>query len=137
MTTKFPFRLVLLAAIVSCRDPIAPLTACDGQIEVSVGFGNRPSFAWTPNCGISFLGVYAVTSTSGQLGTAVWGFNAPEDEPIGPNVTYGAAPARASVWTGPEPLEAGKTYRITVWYTVGGDVVVAEGTTTFTWWPPD
>jgi hypothetical protein len=81
--------------------------------------------------------VTTVSSTPGEEERAVWGVTVSEQLPLGPGITYGTSPERAQVWIGPETLGVGKTYRVTIMYTVGGDVVVASGQATFTWWPPD
>ena len=124
---------VALAIIVAgCEggSSLAP-EPCKGNVEVTVLPVGQPVFAWSPDCGMSSVAVATVPSTPGAAGTVVWGFTVPENSPVGPGVVYGAAPARASVWTPPVPLEAGTTYRVSVAQTVGGDVLVASGDAVF------
>jgi len=67
----------------------------------------------------------------------VWSFTVSEQSPVGPGVVYGKSPRGATVWAGPESLAVSKMYHVAVTYTVGGDVAVASGGATFTWFPPD
>ena len=123
--------------LLACSDATDPPAPCDGDIEVSVAAQSAPRFAWMPACGISQLSVASIPEAAGEPERTVWGFTVSERSPIGPAVTYGANPPRATVWTAPEPLEIGKVYRVEVAYTVGGDVLAASGEATFTWFPPD
>jgi hypothetical protein len=68
---------------------------------------------------------------------AVWGWTVPEQRPVGPTILYGHSPDEATVWMSPEPLDAGREYRVTVIQTVGEDVRVASGARTFRWFLPD
>jgi len=126
----------LLSALVACRESTAP-DPCSGALAVNVSGVAQPIFTWSPACGISALSITTVPSTQGEASRAVWGFTVSEQLPLGPGITYGISPERANVWTGPESLGVGKTYRVSIMYTVGGDVAVASGEATFTWWPPD
>ncbi len=128
--------VVTAAAPIACHEVTAP-APCDGSISVSIGFGSQPTFAWSPACGISELVVSTVPANATEVERQIWGFSVSEQAPIGPRVDYGKSPRNATIWTGPEAITAGKTYRVTVRYTVGGDVVSASGSGTFTWFPPD
>ena len=125
--------VALLATSFACRDATAP-DPCNGTIEVAVAATAEPNFTWSPRCGISALAVTAVAQIEEEV---MWGFTVSEQAPVGPAIIYGHNPKGADVWTGPKPLSVGKTYRVHVAYTVGGDVLVASGSTTFTWFPPD
>lgn len=125
-----------LACAIACGESTAPPPACDGAINISVAITLPPRFDWSPACGVSSVSV-ATVEPSPLDERVVWGFAVPEQRPIGPPVVYGARPSGATVWTGPEPLEVGKQYRVSVMYTIGGDGVAASGERTFTWFPPD
>jgi hypothetical protein len=126
-----------VAGLIACRDSTAPPAPCTGAISVNVAGSAQPSFVWSPACGISLLTVATVPASSNDVERAIWGFTVPERAPVGPGINYGKSPRNATVWRGPEALAVGKTYHITVMYTVGGDGVVASGGATFTWFPPD
>jgi hypothetical protein len=93
-------------------------------------------FHWLPACGISALTVSTVEASSVDQ-RAVWGWTVSEQYPVGPDIVYGFSPDGATVWAEPEQLEVGREYRVNIVYTVGGDVMVASGTRTFRWYPPD
>jgi hypothetical protein len=127
---------LLLAGAVSCSESTAPPSSCDGPITVNVALTTSVKFGWSPACGVTNLTVTMVAATSADE-RAIWGFHVPEATPTGPAISYGVSPAHATVWQGPEALEVGETYRVTVMVLVGGDVEVANGSATFTWFPPD
>jgi hypothetical protein len=127
--------LALLASACDGTGP-EPVEPCSGAIQL--GLRSEPlAFVWSPHCGITSLTVTALPATSEGAERPVWGFQVPEQTPLGPGVPYGEAPDRAHVWAGPEPLVIGARYRVAVAYVVGGDVVTASGQLTFTWFPPD
>lgn len=123
--------------IVACTSTTEPPAPCGGDIAVSVATGATPRFSWAPDCGVSLLAVTTVPTAAGDHGRTVWGFTVSERTPLGPSVTYGVNPPGATVWSAPEPLQIGDSYRVYLAYTVGGDVLVASGETTFNWFPPD
>ena len=124
-------------ALLACTEATEPPASCTEDIVVSVATEAIPRITWTPECGVSELVVTTVPTAAPEEARTVWGFSVPEHSPIGPVVTYGTSPAKATEWTAPEPLVIGEVYRVRVAYTVGGDVLVAAGETTFTWYPPD
>jgi hypothetical protein len=128
--------VAILATSLACHDATAPAPSpCVGSIEVGVLTTTQPTFTWSPQCGISALTVTTVSAIPEE--EVMWGFTVSEQAPLGPAIVYGTNPRGANVWTQPKHLSVGKTYRITVTYTVGGDALVASGATTFTWFPPD
>lgn len=130
---------VLTIILAACRGtaPESYPEGCSGPIQLGVLSGAQPTFDWSPRCGISALTITGVATTPGGPEEPVWGFQVPEQSPLGPTVAYGDAPSRADVWAGPEVLAIGARYRVVIRYTVGGDVVTASGEATFTWFPPD
>lgn len=128
---------ICAAALLSCSDATSPPEPCSGDIELSIATGPAPRISWTPACGVSQVALTSVPDAPGDPARTIWGFTVPERSPIGPAVTYGESPRSASVWADPESLEIGVPYRVRVAYTVGGDVLVASGEATFTWFPPD
>lgn len=126
----------VLALLVGCIDSTAPPRPCDGDIGLIAITTTPVRFGWSPACGVSSLTVTTVEASPVDE-RVVWGWTVPEQEPVGPTIIYGANPRDAAVWAPAEPLDVGTEYRVTVMHTVGGDVVVASGTTTFTWFPPD
>jgi hypothetical protein len=132
MSRKLTGAVALAIALASCQQTAAPrVNPCDGSINVSVALGAQPTFAWAPACGISGLTVTALPTNTGEQETVVWGITASEQYPVGPPITYGIKPRFADLRTGPQALVSGRTYRVTVRYTVGGDVVTAGGSLTF------
>ncbi|HEX2781097.1 MAG TPA: hypothetical protein VHM30_16475 [Gemmatimonadaceae bacterium] len=133
--------LAFLVALAACKDSTATSFAypppCTGSVPVTMTtVSGKPAFAWTPNCGMTALVVTREPAPPGGE-PPVWAFDVPMNEPFGPVVPYGTAPRRANVYAGPASLTLGTKYRVTVEYVVGGDVLSAHGSTTFTWYPPD
>jgi hypothetical protein len=123
----------LLLAALGCNgsSTVSP-QACAQNLQVAVGDGTAPLFSWAPPCGVSSLSVETVPpATRGNVET-VWAFSVPENVPVGPGIRYGHAPDRANVWFAAQPLVAGRSYRVRVTQTLGGDVVVGGGEAVFT-----
>lgn len=118
----------------SCQNTIAVesfATPCHGPVTVEVTVGLEPQINWAPQCGISSLAVLTVPSTPGAVEAVMWWFTVPEQQPVGPGIRYGQAPARANS-RAPLELRAGTTYRVRVTQTLGLDVSIAEGVRVFT-----
>jgi len=128
---------LFMGVCLSCSDATAPPAPCSGPLTVVVASSSQPILKWSPTCGASELSVTRVPANSSEVERVVWGFTVSEQSPVGPGIVYGVSPKNATVWTAPEVLDVGRTYRVTVAYTVGGDVVVGSGTATFVWFPPD
>ena len=128
---------LLVLPLLACSDSTSPPEPCEGDLSVTAASSDMPRFSWTPRCGISRLVVVDVPDAPGEEERVVWGFEVPELQPIGPGITYGESPSRATVWVEPEMLQVGETYRVDVAHTQGGDVFVASGEALFTWVPPD
>lgn len=126
----------LAFTLAGCSDPTS-IEACRGPLELGVTGILRPTFTWSPRCGITDLSVTVLSPVPEETGEVVWAFSVPELSPLGPWVRYGDAPDRATVRSGPQPLVRGRTYQVWVSYIVGGDVSVASATTTFIWEPPE
>ena len=120
---------LLLTGLLGCRGATAP-DACDGTLDVAVTPGVTPTIMWSPSCGISAL-VVSPEPGDGTSGTAVWAFSVSELAPLGPGVRYGRLPRGATELNPAQSLRAGASYRVYVWYTVGGDVIGAWGTRVF------
>ena len=127
--------LVMLVA--GCEGATTVVAPCSQNVDVFVGGGSAPLFAWSPACGISELDVSTVPATGGGQPVSVWSFHVPENQPVGPFIRYGIAPSHAVVSIQPQALEAGTTYRVQVFQTVGGDVLTSSGEATFKFFPPD
>ena len=125
----------LVLSVTSCNDTVAP-RACEGTIAVLFQNSDGPRFDWSPSCGISALSVSTVAASPADA-QQMWGFSVPESQPVGPFIRYGVNPPGATVWVDAQPLQPGTQYVVSVWLTIGGDVVVAYGETTFTWYPLD
>jgi hypothetical protein len=134
---RMRLRALWLLSALSCGESTAPPAPCDGPLTVTVTHTLQPRIGWSPHCGVSELIVVAVPASSSEAERVVWGFTVSEQAPLGPDLTYGLKPRNSSVWKEPEALVVGKTYRVTVGYTVGGDVLVSGGSASFTWFPPD
>lgn len=123
-------------ALVACRDSTGP-SPCDGVIQVSVTYGDLPTFTWAPRCGITNLAVTIIPANPTDPPPVVWGVTFSELAPVGPGITYGEAPKGAQIWKSPETLSLGTTYGVSVEYLLGGDGLAASGGARFVWWPPD
>jgi hypothetical protein len=125
-----------IVALAGCEvlSPRTPIEGCHETVSVQVDLGPAPAFNWMPGCGVSRV-VVMTPDPSSPYERVVWAFFAPESDPVGPGVRYGVSPRRATVWTQPEPLEAGRQYRVIVTYTVGEDVRAGGGEAVFTWQP--
>ena len=127
----------------SCSEPAAPkanVDPCSGPIQIRVNTtGAKPVFSWTPSCGISFFQVRVSDKSESQL-TAddiLWGFSTSRQSSPGgpvavPGVVYGQAPDGAFIWPA-KSLKMGTTYKVVGEYWLGGDLITASGSTTFTW----
>jgi hypothetical protein len=122
----------------ACKSEVVfvPPPPCDGPLQVTVDGTAARRISWIPNCGITHLTVRHESATV-EPDPWMWSFTVPENAPVGPALVYGKAPQHATVFVEPKPLTPGEVYSVTVSYVVGGDVVAATGTTSFTWWPPD
>ncbi|NUO63491.1 MAG: hypothetical protein HOQ11_05350 [Gemmatimonadaceae bacterium] len=130
--------LAIALVLGACKSEVVfvPPPPCGGPIEVMVSGTTTPEFSWIPACGITNLTVRHESATL-EPDPWMWSFSVPESAPVGPALAYGKAPGHATVYLAPKSLIAGEVYRVTVTYVVGGDVVSATGTKTFTWYPPD
>jgi hypothetical protein len=119
-----------LVALTSCSSTSAPVP-CHGDLVVSVIRGPVPRFTWLPGCSATSLSVAEAVNTPGGQPKLMWAFT----DPYGfvPAIQYSAAPPHADVWVAPAALTSGTTYRVTVEYVLGGDVLTSSGETTFTW----
>ena len=127
--------IVLASAGCGTTEPPAP---CSGDINVTVRGEFQPTFDWSRRCGISSLSVLKLSTQPGELDKMVWGFSVSERQPVGPSIVYGNNPVGSTVSHQPETLVPGAQYRVTILYTVGGDGIVASGSTTFVGqWGPD
>jgi hypothetical protein len=143
-TLNRTFRVLVTALVAaSCSDHVltqpqqelaSPGGACSGKIDVQVSFatsGKTPSFDWTPRCGVSALLIQTVPFM-GAAPAMVWGFSAPESNPVKPVIEYSVLPRGATQRLGPANLVQGVTYRVIVDQTLGLDASVAHGDKTFT-----
>src|SRR3954467_14954643 len=119
----------LLLMTFSCEgaSTVSP-PGCAQNVQVAVVSGTTPVFSWAPACGMSSLSV----ETTGASVQTVWAFTVPENTLVGPGIRYGQAPNAANVWSAPQPLVAGTSYRIRVMYIVGGDAIAGSGEAVFT-----
>jgi hypothetical protein len=126
--------LACCAVLLACSDGTAPadLDGCSGPVHVSVVHVSMPVFTWSGDCGISNLVVTTVAAAPADE-LPVWGFTVPERAPLASGVAYGRPPRRGTSWHSPENLVHGRSYRVSVMYTVGGDVQTGGGSTTFKW----
>lgn len=102
------------AAFSACgKSPTTPseLTACTGNVTLSVSSGTTPTFTWTPACN-----VFAVL-VEGVAGDTWYVFK--NGGGIAPGVRYGVLPQGAIQLDPTEPLLTGKTY----------DAILFSGTT--------
>src|SRR2546423_5869513 len=121
--------MIISCGTLACNSPTKPLEGCIGDIPISLSSSRvspTPRFDWSPRCGISSLTVSTVPGP-GAAPVLVWSFSAPEAAPIGPAVTYGVTPDRATAPRAAQPLVHGVTYRVSIQYIVGGDGIAGSG----------
>ena len=121
---------VLVGAFGCGGSNVAP-EACNQDVEVIASNETTPLFSWTPACGVSSVIVETVPPTGNGIPELFWSFSVPENQPVGPWIRYGQAPARTHIGVAAKPLVAGN-YRIRIDQTVGGDVRVGGGEGLFT-----
>src|SRR5437868_13578658 len=127
--------IVLSGTIVSCDNPTKPLVGCSGEVPISIlstRLTQPIGFEWTSECGVSSLQVMTVPGP-GASPVLVWSLSAAETAPMGPRVIYGVTPRGATADHAAQPLVHGVTYRVTVQYVVGGDVVSGSGSEVFSY----
>ena len=130
---------VLGAAVVigACgvTEPTYP-TSCSGALTVEVVWDDGEIIDWTPSCGVSAI-VVTVDTPNPTAEQYMWNMHVPEGQPLRSGHPYGVTPLRGSSSVGPKSLSCGARYRVSVRQTVGRDVQVASGSTTFMHFCPD
>ena len=124
---------LMYSALVSCsadRSLSANTSPCDGPLTITVTSGTRPTFDWTPNCGVNRLIVLPANPPVGVItqgwtvSSAVGLFKAP--------ITYGVLPNGADPGDAATALVAGTTYQVTIYRAAYEAIVASSGTATFT-----
>jgi hypothetical protein len=110
---------LVLAAALSCGGSTEPLAACVAPVSISVGTGTSPTFSWSPACGIDRLVVSEPGPPSQGFGFIPRWAIREDGRLIEPLVRYAEAPAGTTVEISPEPLVAGRAYRIEVFGSTG------------------
>lgn len=102
------FAFVVLLGLGACSSPTAPDAPCGAEVSLVASSGTKPTFSWTPDCGVAQLTVTTLgdsffmwTVTSAPFG-------------IGSGVKYGDTPKGASLTRAPTPLQDGVTYQVTI-----------------------
>lgn len=88
-----------------------------GGVTLNVGPGTTPEFSWTPVCGVASLSVDEVEPPPPPgARRRFWEVSASQPA-LHPPVRYGTPPNGSSdeIVVPPAPLEAGHTYRVTVY----------------------
>ena len=126
--------MAMLVSIPACNDSPTHPVGCSGSVTINVrpslDPSGTPQFDWSPRCGITNLTVIVLPVGIGDP-AVMWDISAPENSQIAPPVTYGHVPRGATGGFGPEPLQAGSTYRVSILSIVGGDVIDAQAEKTF------
>lgn len=126
--------LATMALVQACNDSPTHPVGCSGTVTINVSQSLAPSgatqFDWSPRCGITNLTVIVLPNGIGDP-AVMWDISAPENSEIGPPVIYGHVPPGATPGFGPQPLQAGASYRVSILSTVGGDAIGAEANKTF------
>lgn len=107
---------IVAVTILACSDsPSEPrFEPCPGEaVTMEVSAGLTPLFTWTPACGMAFLEVYPAAGGS-ALWTVYAESGAGPENPIPSGVRYGTTPLRGHTVAGPQPLQAGDSYRARV-----------------------
>jgi|SRR5882724_1708254 len=128
-TRRFFVAVLLVGATIACDGLLDPCPV--DQVWVTVTNGSRPTFDWTPQCGVAGI----VVDSMGTFAQPVWGV---ETDPaagshpaiIGPSVRYGVVPPHAHETLAPHVLVAGVTYGVHL-YLIGAGGSQSFGGTTF------
>jgi hypothetical protein len=84
--------------------------ACpSNKVSLAVGAGTVPQVTWTPRCYMGWLTVYDTATGSAVWNVAGGGNHLPSGLRYG-----GPLPAEATVFLAPQPLQAGRAYRVIV-----------------------
>jgi len=128
-----PLAFVIGCVGLACDSPTKPIMGCLGDVPIAISSSAAGlRFGWSPPCGITTLTVSTVPAP-GASPVQVWSFNAPEQTPIGPSITYGLTPRGATAPHDAVRLVHGLSYRVSVAYVVGGDGLAATGDEIFTY----
>jgi hypothetical protein len=123
-------RGVLVGALLGCGGVADPSQGgCPGPVAFQASPGSSPTFTWQPSCRASALVITTNPAQPGALPALVWSVSEPDDSNrIVPPVQFGVAPPGARSAPNPAaPLEAGASYRLTLYARAasGGDGVLA------------
>ena len=83
------------------------------EVTMGVGAGTTPEFSWTPQCGVSQLVVDELDPTPADNNK--WDVGRSRSALLFPPIHYGAPPNGSTIFVPASPLEAGHTYRVTVY----------------------
>lgn len=108
----------------------AKVAPCEGRLTITVTSGTRPTFDWSPDCGVNRLVVLPANPPPGPI-TQGWTVSS-ASELFEPPVTYGVLPNGADPGDAATALVAGTTYQITVYRAAYEAIVASGGSATFT-----
>lgn len=96
------------------------LAVCATTVRVTATAGTTPTFDWSPRCRVGGVLIEPIERGIGDR----WSIRS-DSNTIAPPLPYGVEPAGARTVAPPQPLEAGKDYRIVL------EVRVSENASTF------
>ena len=120
-------------ALAGCASSSAP-DLCGTPVTLTFTASPRPTFSWAPNCRVdNVLVEIPLASSTGFASDVTWQIAARADG-VGADAPlwYGVAPLFMRELVSPEPLQAGRFYRVRIY---ANDVMVGE--LNFQHWPPD
>jgi|GEM_PF-3231556 len=99
----------LALVVASCGDSAGPTGGgCDESLVVTVSSTTSPAISWTPSCTVAAIRISQPSEPVDSLKIKWWVQS--ETNSIRPPVSYGSAPAGATVLLGPKALFGGTQY---------------------------
>jgi hypothetical protein len=116
--------------LLGCSGVVDPSQGgCRGPVTFQASPGFSPTFTWHPSCRASALVITTNPAQPGVLAALVWSVSEPDDSNrIAPPLPFGIAPPGARATPNPPaPLQAGASYRVTLYARAasGGDGILA------------
>jgi hypothetical protein len=106
---------VTLATCLGCSSddgtPTEPVTACTGDVSITVSSGLTPTFNWSPACGAMTLDVQEGIGAASTR----WAISGNSATLLRPGIRYGTVPSGATEPVASQALETGHTYTVFVY----------------------
>ena len=118
--SRLPLLFALVGSSLGCSEASAPpVEACPGdpQVTVQVSAGTRPTFSWTPACGMTSIRVFPMDAPAAVW--VVYGGSIAVSNPFRSGTRYGQSPPGTFVAKPPAALQSGAEYQVLVYRWIG------------------